>query len=147
VLDIRQRQVYAGTDEGRGHALPDFWSPLRNVTAPASIARTMIHSFGPFELDERRFELRRKGKPLKLPRGVLETITYLVKNPDRLISKDELLAGPWKGIAVSDAAISRNIMLARKALSDRTVVSSSGRSEARAFDSTVRSPPAAIWIT
>src|SRR5207248_6073371 len=79
----------------------------------------MLHRFGPFELDERRFELRRLGKAVTLQRKVLETITYLVKNPDRLISKDELIAGPWKGTIVSDAALAHVIMVARKALSDR----------------------------
>jgi len=47
----------------------------------------MLHRFGPFELDERRFELRRHGKPVAIQRKVLETIAFLVKNPDRLISK------------------------------------------------------------
>src|SRR5262249_21238593 len=79
----------------------------------------MVHRFGPFELDERRFELRKNGKPVVLQRKVLETIAYLVKNPDRLISKDELVAGPWKGLSVSDAALARVIMVARNALADR----------------------------
>jgi DNA-binding winged helix-turn-helix (wHTH) protein/tetratricopeptide (TPR) repeat protein len=79
----------------------------------------MLHRFGPFELDERRFELRRNGKPLALQRRVLETIAYFVKNPDRLISKDELIAGPWKGTAVGDAALAHAIMVARKALTER----------------------------
>jgi hypothetical protein len=43
----------------------------------------MLHRFGQFELDERRFELRCNGRPLALQRQVLETIAYLVKNPDR----------------------------------------------------------------
>ncbi len=79
----------------------------------------MLHRFGPFELDERRFELRRRGKPVAVQRQVLETIAYLVKNPDRLISKDELIKGPWKGTAVSDAALAHVIMVARRALTDR----------------------------
>src|SRR5258708_25518267 len=79
----------------------------------------MLHRFGPFELDERRFELRRHGKPIAVQRKVLETIAYLVKNPDRLVSKDELIEGAWKGTAVSDAALARVIMVARKTLADR----------------------------
>src|SRR5690348_4594986 len=38
----------------------------------------MLHRFGPFELDERRFELRRSGKPIAVQRLVLETIAYFV---------------------------------------------------------------------
>src|SRR5713101_2228890 len=79
----------------------------------------MLHRFGPFELDERRFELRRHGKPVAIQRKVLETIAFLVKNPDRLISKDELIEGPWKGTTVSDASLARVIMMARKTLTDR----------------------------
>ncbi len=79
----------------------------------------MLHRFGPFELDERRFELRRSGKPVAVQRLVLETIAYFVKNPDRLISKDELIQGPWKGTSVSDAALAQVIMVARKAIAHR----------------------------
>jgi DNA-binding winged helix-turn-helix (wHTH) protein len=74
--------------------------------------------FGPFELDERTFEIRRLGRPLRVPRRVFDTIHFLIKNADHVVSKDELFAGPWAGNRVSDAALARSVMLARRVLGD-----------------------------
>lgn len=80
----------------------------------------VIHRFGPFELDEERFELRRRGKVIRVQRRVLETILLLVRSGGRLVTKDDLVKGPWQGIVVSDAAFSQAIMHARRALTDRS---------------------------
>jgi DNA-binding winged helix-turn-helix (wHTH) protein/tetratricopeptide (TPR) repeat protein len=79
----------------------------------------MIYCFGDFELDEGVFELRRRGKPIAVQRKVLETILHLVRHRDRLVSRDELFAGPWSGSVVSDAAITQAIKQAREALGDQ----------------------------
>jgi len=60
--------------------------------------------FGPFELDGDRFELRRSGTAVAVQRKVLEAILYLVRERDRLVSKEELRGNVWSGTAVSDAA-------------------------------------------
>lgn len=73
--------------------------------------------FGPFEADENSFELRRDGQPIALSRQVLEVIFFMLKTRGRLVTLPELMQGPWRGTVVSHAAISRAIMLARRALS------------------------------
>lgn len=78
----------------------------------------MIYRFGSFELDEERFELRRRSKVVAVQRRVLETILFLVKSGGRLVTKDDLTRGPWQGAVVSDAAFGQAIMLARRALAD-----------------------------
>jgi DNA-binding winged helix-turn-helix (wHTH) protein len=77
-----------------------------------------VFTFGDFEADDSKFELRRCGQTLRVQRIVLETIFFLVKSRGRAVSKADLLRGPWKGHKVGDAAVSRAVMLARRALDD-----------------------------
>jgi hypothetical protein len=81
-----------------------------------------VFRFGDFEADDSKFELRRGGQAVRVQRIVLETILFLIKGQGRAVSKSDLLRGPWRGHQVSDAAVSRAVMLARRALDD-----SSGR--------------------
>jgi DNA-binding winged helix-turn-helix (wHTH) protein len=81
-----------------------------------------LFRFGEFEADDDRFELRRGGHAVRVQRIVLETIFFLIKSRGRAVTKADLLKGPWGGHKVSDAAVSRAVMLARRALDD-----SSGR--------------------
>jgi DNA-binding winged helix-turn-helix (wHTH) protein/tetratricopeptide (TPR) repeat protein len=74
--------------------------------------------FDSFELDTERFELRSGGTPIMVQPQVLETLAYLVAHRDRVVSKDELMEGPWRGTVVSEGAISQVVFLIRKALSD-----------------------------
>lgn len=78
----------------------------------------MFLRFGAFELDERRFELRQDGRVVAVQPQVLEVIRYLARNPDRLVTRDELLRAAWGGVSVGDAAISRAIKEARRVLGD-----------------------------
>ena len=79
----------------------------------------MKFRIGDYELDEALFELRLRGQPVPVRRRVLETIFYLVRHRDRLVTREELAAGPWAGSAVSDAAIAQVIKQARDVLGDR----------------------------
>lgn len=77
-----------------------------------------LFRFGDFEADDCRFELRRSGRAVHVQRIVLETIFFLIKSDGRAVSKTDLLRGPWRGNKVSDAAVARAVMLARRALDD-----------------------------
>lgn len=59
---------------------------------------------GDFELDEERFELRLRGKPVAVQPRVLETLQFLARRPEQLVTKEPLIAGPWRGLNVSDSA-------------------------------------------
>jgi DNA-binding winged helix-turn-helix (wHTH) protein len=74
--------------------------------------------FGEFEADDSKFELRRDGEAIRIQRIVLETILFLVQSRGRAVTKADLMGGPWRGHKVSDAAVSRAVMLARRALDD-----------------------------
>lgn len=62
------------------------------------------------------FELRREGRTVPVQPRVLETIFYMVRSGGRLVTKHDLIAGPWRGQVVGDAAIAQAMMLARRAL-------------------------------
>jgi hypothetical protein len=47
---------------------------------------------------------------------VLETIFVLLRSEGRLVTKEDLIAGPWRGASVTDGALAQAIMLARRAL-------------------------------
>lgn len=74
--------------------------------------------FGGFELDEERFELRQGETLLNVQPRVLETILFLAQHRNRLVTKEQLIAGPWKGMNVSDTALSQAISQARATLGE-----------------------------
>ncbi|MDQ2642900.1 MAG: AAA family ATPase [Myxococcota bacterium] len=78
----------------------------------------MSIQFAAFELDEQSYELRRHGNRVRVPRRVFDTIAFLAANANRVVSKQELIDGPWRGQSVTDAALARVIMRARVALDD-----------------------------
>jgi DNA-binding winged helix-turn-helix (wHTH) protein len=74
--------------------------------------------FGPCELDEARRSLSSRGAEIKLQPRVFDLLCYLVRNRDRVVSKDELLDALWPGTVVVDNALQRVVSLARSALAD-----------------------------
>jgi DNA-binding winged helix-turn-helix (wHTH) protein len=75
-----------------------------------------VERFGDFELDERAAQLRLKGRELALQPRVFDLLAFLVRNRDRVVDKDELLAALWPGMIVTDASLQRAVSLARSAL-------------------------------
>ena len=82
----------------------------------ASLA--MRYVFGDYELDDQLHELRHAGEPVELERKGYDVLAYLVRHHDRLVTKDELLETLWSGQVVGEAALTRCITSARKALGD-----------------------------
>lgn len=76
----------------------------------------MRYRFGDFQVDAARLRLLRAGEPVAVEPRVLELIVYLLEHRDRLVTKEELVAELWQGRAVTDAALSRCLYQARKAL-------------------------------
>jgi DNA-binding winged helix-turn-helix (wHTH) protein len=78
----------------------------------------MIYTFGEWELDVGRYELRSAGKSVKLEPQVFSVLAYLVEHRDRVVSKQELLTHLWPDQFIGDSALERCIMAARKAIGD-----------------------------
>jgi len=81
-----------------------------------SLVVSHLYRFGPFDLDESQRTLRRDDKKIALPPKAFDLLLYLVKNPLRLITKEELLQAVWPDSFVEEGNLSQNIFLLRKAL-------------------------------
>ena len=78
----------------------------------------MIYLFNDFVLDTDRRELRRGPKLVSMAPQVFDLLEYLIRNHERVVSKDDLLASIWNGRIVSDSALNTRINAARCAIDD-----------------------------
>ena len=77
-----------------------------------------VYRFAGCELDAGRRELRREGRAVPVQPKVLDLVLFLLENRDRAVSKDEIQDVVWAGTIVTETALTRAIMKARKALGD-----------------------------
>jgi TolB-like protein/Flp pilus assembly protein TadD len=69
-------------------------------------------------LDTDRRELRRGPDVLPVAPQVFDLLAYLIRHRERVVSKDELISAIWNGRAVSDAALTTRLNVARCAIGD-----------------------------
>ena len=62
----------------------------------------MLYRFETFELDTQRRELTRAGKPIAVEPQVFDLLEYLVRNRERVVTKDDIIASVWNGRLVSE---------------------------------------------
>src|SRR6266576_3138213 len=74
--------------------------------------------FGPYRLDPQRRVLERAGEPLPVTSKVLDTLLVLVRNRDRVLTKDELMTTLWPDTFVEEANLAQNVSALRKALGE-----------------------------
>jgi adenylate cyclase len=75
-------------------------------------------AFAGFVLDGRRGCLREGQRDIELRPKSFEVLKVLVQNPDRLVSKDELLSTVWPDVHVTEDSLTRCISDVRQALGD-----------------------------
>ena len=78
----------------------------------------MDFRFAGFEIDIPRRELRGAGELVSIEPQVFDLLVHLVRNHDRIVTKDELIETVWEGRAISEAALSSRISAARRAVGD-----------------------------
>ncbi len=74
--------------------------------------------FGDFALDTDRRELKRGSDLILTGPQVFDLLVYLVRNRERVVSKDDLLEGVWGGRIVSESTLTSHINAVRKAIGD-----------------------------
>ena len=74
--------------------------------------------FNDFELDIASREMRRNGQLVSLEPRVFSLLVYLHEHRHRAVDKDELQDEVWKGLIVTETALTRAIMKARRAAND-----------------------------
>ncbi|MHA1566273.1 MAG: alpha/beta fold hydrolase [Alphaproteobacteria bacterium] len=78
----------------------------------------MNYRFGPCDLDVANHVLTVDGQVRQVEPQVFDLLHHLVKNPERMVSREELIDAVWGGRIVSDSAISARINAARQAVDD-----------------------------
>ena len=78
----------------------------------------MIYRFEQFELDTQRYEIRSKGEPVQVEPQVFDVLEFLIRNRDRVVTKQDLFDGVWGDRIVSESALSSRLKAARTAVCD-----------------------------
>jgi TolB-like protein len=78
----------------------------------------LLYFFENYVLDTERRELRRGADAISLQPQVFDLLAYLIRNRERVVSKDDLIAGIWGGRIVSESALTTRINAARAAIGD-----------------------------
>jgi len=78
----------------------------------------MRYVFENHALDTERRELRRGADIASVTPQVFDLLCYLIRNRERVVTKDDLIAEIWNGRIVSDSALTTRMNLARSAIGD-----------------------------
>ncbi|MBR0697276.1 winged helix-turn-helix domain-containing tetratricopeptide repeat protein [Bradyrhizobium lablabi] len=78
----------------------------------------MRYFFEDYALDTERRELHRESDVVPTPPQVFDLLEYLIRNRERVVSKDDLVKAIWKGRIMSDAALTTRLNAARSVLGD-----------------------------
>jgi len=79
---------------------------------------TVRYFFEDYALDTDRRELHRGTDVIPTPPQVFDLLDYLIRNRERVVSKDDLVSAIWNGRIVSDAALTTRLNAARVAIGD-----------------------------
>ena len=74
--------------------------------------------FGDCVLDADRRELTRGSEVVSVGPKVFDLLVHLVRNRERVVSKDDLLQAVWDGRIVSKSTLTSHINAVRKAIGD-----------------------------
>ncbi len=79
-----------------------------------------LYRFGSYLLDRRKRALSQDGSPIALTPKAFDVLLFLVQNPNRLITKEELFKAVWADSFVEEGNLTQNIFLLRKALAQNS---------------------------
>ena len=83
--------------------------------------------FEDYTFDTGRRELHRGTDAVSITPQVFDLLDYLIRNRERVVSKDDLINAIWNGRIVSDAALTTRLNAARSAIGDWARNSASSR--------------------
>ena len=92
----------------------------------AGLEFNVRYLFEDYALDIDRRELLRGTGLVSVEPQVFDLLLYLIRNRERVVSRDDLLASVWQGRIVSESALSTRINAARSCLA--TMARSNGSS-------------------
>jgi DNA-binding winged helix-turn-helix (wHTH) protein/Tol biopolymer transport system component len=84
--------------------------------------KTSVFRFADGEVREREFSIIKAGEVVPVEPKAFRVLLFLLHNPLKLITKEELLDAVWGDTAVSENSLTRSIALLRRLLGDDTHV-------------------------
>ncbi len=78
----------------------------------------MIFQLDGIELNTEQFSMTREGRVIAVEPKVFDLMVFLIRNRDRLVTRNQLFDELWPGRVVSDNVLSNDVKLARAALGD-----------------------------
>jgi eukaryotic-like serine/threonine-protein kinase len=78
-----------------------------------------IFQFGGFQIDVLARALRRQDEIVTLNRRAFDVLLYLVQNPGRVLTRDELLKNVWPDTFVDENSLAQSISALRRALEEK----------------------------
>src|ERR1700726_3710488 len=79
-----------------------------------------LYTFGRFSLDSRKRTLSRADSLVPLTPKAFDVLLFLAQNPNRLVTKEELLQAVWGDTFVEEGNLTQYIYHLRKALGDNS---------------------------
>jgi len=86
----------------------------------SSLVDGYLYRFGQFALDSRKRTLSRAESPVSLTPKAFDVLLFLAQNPNRLVTKEELLQAVWGDTFVEEGNLTQYIFHLRKALGDNS---------------------------
>jgi pimeloyl-ACP methyl ester carboxylesterase/DNA-binding winged helix-turn-helix (wHTH) protein len=100
----------------QAHAIIDKVEPVGE--APARAVPRDVYEFNRCRLDVRSRELTKDGRIVAIEQRAFNMLVYLIEHRDRAISKDELQEAIWPRMILTESALTRCVMKARRAVGD-----------------------------
>src|SRR6516225_12369038 len=90
------------------------------ISSPAKAKgiRILRYLFDEYAFDPDRRELHRGADVVSVAPQVFDLLDYLIRNRERVVTKDDLINAVWNGRNVSDAALTTRLNVARSAIGD-----------------------------
>ena len=83
-------------------------------------SKSFVFRFDDVKVCEREFSLVKADQALTVEPKAFRVLLFLLRNPQRLVTKDELLNAVWGDVAVGEGSLTRCIWMLRNALGDDT---------------------------
>jgi DNA-binding winged helix-turn-helix (wHTH) protein/tetratricopeptide (TPR) repeat protein/TolB-like protein len=78
-----------------------------------------IFQFGEFQVDVLTRTLRRQDQIVTLNRRAFDVLVYLVQNPGKALTRDELLKNVWSDTFVDENSLAQSVSVLRRALEEK----------------------------
>ncbi len=114
----------APAENTAGSAVPPDAGPVPGRTeslrasAEHSASPSGLFRFARCALDSRARELWRDGQAVPIEHRAFDLLVYLIEHRDRAVSKEELQEAVWPRMILTESALTRCVMKARKAVGD-----------------------------